>query len=512
MRGIRLSCILLLGILNIFCSSVIKETERIAAKHGAGAGDTQTPGTNTTPAPAGNITGTALWARSTSASPVTSPMSAVAVDSSGNVYAAGGQYGNGTYTYGGVNAIGFASAASNIMIVKYDASGTVQWVITNTAGTNGTRIYALAVDSSGNLYAAGSQNANISYTYGGVSRTGSVTNFNALLIKIDSAGVVQWVRSTSTGTSPNEFQAVATDSAGNIYAAGYLSSAITNTYDGASVTGSFGGGKNVLLVKYLSNGTGSWARSVNTGAAASEFKGVAVDSAGNIYAAGSQTNTGNYDYSGQIAAGASTTTNAVIVKYSNMGTALWARTTSGGTAASQFLSVAAESGGGVFAVGTQTGNTALTYGAQNVSGAFAGGTNSLAVKYDNSGNALWARSPAIGTNASNFAAAAADANGNMYAAGMQTGTGSYTYGTVSATGASGSTNAALVKYGPNGDALWAQSVAPAPSNSSYLGLACLNTDFLFAAGQQTGTGNFTYASQTVAGAGASTNALVVKFR
>lgn len=214
MRGIRLSCMLLLGVLNIFCSSVIKETERIAAKHGAGAGDTQTSGTNTTPAPVGNITGTALWARSTSASPVTSPMSAVAVDSSGNVYAAGGQYGNGTYTYGGVNAIGFASAASKIMIVKYDASGTVQWVITNTAGTNGTRIYALAVDSAGNIYAAGSQTNTGNYDYSGQIAAGASTTTNAVIVKYSNTGTALWARTTSGGTAASQFLSIAAESGG----------------------------------------------------------------------------------------------------------------------------------------------------------------------------------------------------------------------------------------------------------------------------------------------------------
>ncbi|WP_010263340.1 hypothetical protein, partial [Treponema primitia] len=67
--------------------------------------------------------GTALWAKTVTAGSDASYFSSVAVDGSGNVYAAGGQEGTGTFTYDpGVDAAGTNSAGSNprnVVLVKY---------------------------------------------------------------------------------------------------------------------------------------------------------------------------------------------------------------------------------------------------------------------------------------------------------------------------------------------------------------------------------------------------------
>lgn len=499
--------------IGLACGSVVTEAERIAERFNDanGAGVPPAP-VNTGTVPVGNIVGTGVWARSTSASPVNSQFGAVAVDSSGNVYAGGTQYANGTYTYSGQSAMAAATAAINCIIVKYAADGTGQWTVFNSAGLNGCSINGLTTDSSGNVYAVGVITAMMSYTFGGLSKTGLVSNVNALLLKIDSAGTVQWVRSSSSGAGPSTFNAVTVDSAGNIYAAGFQTGATTNTYDGASVTSPVGGSTNTLLVKYDSNGNGIWGRSASAAAAPSVFSGVTVDASGDVYAAGSQTNTASFTYGAHTVTGLSVSTNAVIVKYSSGGTALWAQTTSGGSAASQFLAVRADSAGGIFAVGNKTGNTSLNYGTFAVTGPYAGGTNAVAVKYDTSGTTIYAQTVATGANATTFNGAAADTNGNVYAAGNQTGSGSYTYGSVSVSGANTGTNASLVKYDSNGNSVWARSVSPAPNASGFTALAILNTDFLFAVGQQTAAGSFTYSTQSVSGAGGGANALILKYR
>ncbi|HQB62595.1 MAG TPA: hypothetical protein PK899_13160, partial [Spirochaetota bacterium] len=74
----------------------------------------------------------ALWAKSVTAGSYQSIFSSVAVDSSGNVYAAGGQRGTGSFTYGeGVSVAGSYSGTGyydgNVVLVKYDSSGTALW-------------------------------------------------------------------------------------------------------------------------------------------------------------------------------------------------------------------------------------------------------------------------------------------------------------------------------------------------------------------------------------------------
>lgn len=509
MRLLSIAFLMSLSQLILGCGSIVEETNRIATRNtGPSAG--AAPLTPTVPV--GNIIGTGVWARSTAANPVNSNFNAVAVDSTGNIYAGGSQYANGIYTYGGQNLSGAATASGNCSIVRYNPDGTTQWAIANSTGLNGCQILGMAVDNSGNVYAAGSLGATQTYTFNGVAKTGVVPNSNILLIKMNSSGAVQWVRTTSSGTGATQFNAVSVDSTGNIYAAGHQGQATTNTYDGASATSSFNSGNNALIVKYDTNGNGIWARSVTGATAASAFSAVTTDSAGNIYAAGSVSTTGTFTFSGNAVTGVSAANNAVVVKYSSAGTGLWARTTTTGTAASQFSGIAADSGGGIFAVGTQTGNTSLNYGPQSIAGAYASGTNSIAVKYDDAGNAVWARTVTSGTNASSFGAAAADSNGHLYAAGMQTGAVAYAYGAQNATGANAGTNASLVKFDSAGNTVWARSVSPAPGVSRHYGLAVLSTEFLYAVGQQTGSGAFTESSQIVSAAGAGSNARIVKYR
>jgi len=66
-----------------------------------------------------NSSGTALWAKSVTAGTSRSCFNSVAVDSSGNIYAAGYQVGRESFTYGaGVNVAG-AYSDSNVVLVKY---------------------------------------------------------------------------------------------------------------------------------------------------------------------------------------------------------------------------------------------------------------------------------------------------------------------------------------------------------------------------------------------------------
>ncbi|OQB68623.1 MAG: Beta-propeller repeat protein [Spirochaetes bacterium ADurb.Bin133] len=131
--------------------------------------------------------GTALWAKSVTAGTNTSSFRSVAVDSSGNVYAAGYQVSTGSYTYGaGVSVAGSSAYRCNVVLVKYNSSGAALWAKSVTSGTSGeSQFNSVAVDSSGNIYAAGYQVGTRSYTYGeGVSVAGSSTySYNVVLVK-----------------------------------------------------------------------------------------------------------------------------------------------------------------------------------------------------------------------------------------------------------------------------------------------------------------------------------------
>jgi len=235
-----------------------------------------------------------------------------------------------------------------------------------------------------------------------------------------------------------------------VYAAGYQGGTIPYTYgSGVSVSGA-SSTTNAVLVKYDSNGTALWAKSVTSGSNHSCFNSVTVDSAGNVYAAGYQTGTGTYTYgTGVSVAGSSSANNVVLVKYNSSGTAQWARTVSSGSSDSIFFGVAVDASGNVYAAGYQMGIGSYVYGiGVSISGP-SNYNNVVLVKYNSSGTAQWARTVTSGSIGCKFNSIAVDTFGNVYATGAQYGNAAYTYGTgATATGLQEDENVVLVKYGP----------------------------------------------------------------
>src|SRR5262245_7311054 len=90
-----------------------------------GAGDAGNPSPASVPA------GTAQVARSVTVTGVgnmTSTFTGVTTDSNGDVIAVGHQNATSTYNYGsGITAVGAYGGGTNVVVVKYNASGVAQW-------------------------------------------------------------------------------------------------------------------------------------------------------------------------------------------------------------------------------------------------------------------------------------------------------------------------------------------------------------------------------------------------
>jgi hypothetical protein len=314
-----------------------------------------------------------------------SVFNSVAVDSTGNVYAAGYQYGTGSFDYGnGVSKAGAYSGGSNAVLVKYNSSGAAQWAQSVSGSTSYSEFNSVAVDSTGNVYAAGYQYGTGSFDYGN-SKTaqGPASNENVVLVKYNPSGDTQWAKSVTAGPTSSYFNSVAVDSAGTVYAAGYQGSGSFD-YGGSKTAQGPASSNNVVLVKYNSSGEAQWARSVSGSTSNSLFSSVAVDSGGNVYAAGRQAGTGTFDYGNGVTSTGTYSggNNVLLVKYSSSGDAQWARSLSAGTDVSVFHSVAAGGASAVYAAGQQWGTGIFNYGNGVTStGTYSGGGNILLVKY-----------------------------------------------------------------------------------------------------------------------------------
>jgi len=195
---------------------------------------------------------------------------AIALDSLENIYLAGR-----------TNSFGFGS--DDMCLVKYDSSGAQQWNLT-WGGSSDDRCYALALDSSENIY------------LGGYTNSFGAGYSDMCLVKYDSSGAQQW-NLTWGGSSDDRCYGLALDSSENIYLAGR--------------TNSFGfGSDDMCLVKYDSSGVQQW--NVTWGGSSDDrCYGLALDSSENIYLGGHTNSFGNGYY------------DVFLLKYSSSGELLW---------------------------------------------------------------------------------------------------------------------------------------------------------------------------------------------
>lgn len=262
--------------------------------------------------------GNAQWARTLSSGTRSSIFQGVVVDGVGNAYAVGWQIGIETYSYGsGISAMGISND-ENAVIVKYDAAGDAQWARTVSEGTSDSCFLSVAVDREGSILVVGGQTGLGNCVYGpGVSATGISVSENAILVKYDTTGTAQWVRTTNTGYGKSYFTGVVAGENGNVYVVGYQEGNATYGYGpGISAMGS-SNSENVVLVEYNASGMAQWVRTVSDGIGKSNFWSVAVDEVGHIYAAGYQEGAGAYFYGSLVSATGTAYNgwNALLVKY-----------------------------------------------------------------------------------------------------------------------------------------------------------------------------------------------------
>lgn len=191
------------------------------------------------------------------------------IDSANNIYITG-------YLYNGTNH-------GDIFLVKFNSAGVKQWDVT-WGGTSFDTGYSLAIDSSDNIFLAGS-----TASYGH-------NNTDVFLAKFNSSGGLQW-NITWGGSGFDSGNGITIDSSDNIYITGS--------------TSSYGsGGADVLLVKFNSTGTEQW--NTTWGGSDSDVgNSIVLDGNDNIYVAGT---TKSYGLS---------FSEVLLIKFNNIGELQW---------------------------------------------------------------------------------------------------------------------------------------------------------------------------------------------
>jgi uncharacterized delta-60 repeat protein len=327
----------------------------------------------------------------------------IAVDSSNNIYITG-------------RTNSFGAGGDDIVLVKYDNLGQQQW--NTTWGTSVSESgYAIALDSSGNIFITGSistgnpppDTVNMilvkfnslgeyqwNKTWGGghiewgweiildssdnILITGFTFSYgegsgDLFLVKYGSQGTLQWDATWGGSEFEIGFE-IALDSSDNIFITG-----VTNSYGAGS--------GDLLLVKYNSQGMLQW--NTTWGVTDSEYgEAIVLDSSGNIFLAGGST---KFDAGGR---------DMVLVKFNSLGQQQW-NTTWGGSDDEYGRDISVDSSNNLYIVGITS-----SFG--------AGGDDIVLVKYDNLGRQQWNITWG-GSNDEFGSAIALDSSENIYIAG-----------------------------------------------------------------------------------------------
>ena len=180
----------------------------------------------------------------------------VTVDSSGNVYCAG-------VTDGAMGEANGGGGNYDAFIMKLNSSGTLQWVtqlgaVTTAPGGSNAGIdycHGVTVDSSDNVYCAGATDGAMAEANGGGT--------DAVIMKLNSSGILQWVKQLGAVTS-----APGGSNAGTDYCNGVTVDSSDNVYCAGATHGAIGeanaGGTDAFIMKLNSSGTLQWVKQLGT--------------------------------------------------------------------------------------------------------------------------------------------------------------------------------------------------------------------------------------------------------
>jgi PKD repeat protein len=293
----------------------------------------------------------------------------------------------------------------------------------------------------------------------------------------------QWARSAG-GNGYDYMGTTAVDPFGNIYVTGSFVSTIT--FGATTLTS--GGGADVFIAKYDSNGNVLWAQ--RAGGTNVDVSGaVCSDAAGNVYIAG-------HFRSASISFG-STTLNIVgfgadmfIAKYDSSGNVLWAQR-AGGTADDGANLLATDASGALYMAGEFASDTVIFGSTILVNTNFSGFSDVSITKFNSSGNVLWAKK-AGGTNDMYAYGFVTDILGNVFVAGSFYSS-SITFGATTLFNSDTTETTQdlyVAKYSTNGNFLWAKStggnwdditiaVATDVSGNAYIGGSFASDSIIF---------------------------------
>ena len=281
---------------------------------------------------------------------------------------------------------------------------------------------AVATDSSGNIYIAGSFTGYVKFAadFGGEEPKISSGNTDIFVTKISANGTHEWTKRIG-GAGNDGASGIAVDADDNVYVVGYFEGTVDFAADfiGVSDSKTSVGMYDAFVTKLSSNGIYGWTKRIG-GTGNDGASGIAVDTSGNVYIAGSFW--GEFDFADDFSGHSDLKTsadmyNAFVTKLSPSGDYFWTKRI-GGAGNDGASGIAVDAHDNVYVAGyfEKTVDFRADFGGEETKISYGDTTDIFVTRIDASGTYGWTKR--IGGEDNDKASGiAVDADDNVYIAG-----------------------------------------------------------------------------------------------
>jgi hypothetical protein len=353
-------------------------------------------------------------------------------------------------------------------------------------------------------------------TVAGAFKTSFGGSFDAFVTKISSDGSKLLYSTYVGGTGDDSGNAIAVDASGDAFVAGGTSSSSNFPTTAGAFQTVYGGGSLDGFVFELAPSGGSLTYSTYLGGSDTDFSaGIAVDSSGNTYVAGSTYST-DFPTQGPIQGSIKGVSNGFVGKLNASGSALVYSTYLGGGTGDFASAIAVDSSNNAYVTGaTQNSAFPTTAGAfQTTCGTAAncnGGLSDAFVSVINAAGSGFVYSTFLGGGeADQGLAIAVDSAGNAYVTGLTQSSGTFpTKNALQGTYGGGTQDAFVSALNPAGSALIYSTYLGGSQADAAAGIAVDGSKNAYVTGQ-TGSSNFPVSSATQGTSGGGNDAFVTE--
>jgi len=225
---------------------------------------------------------------------------AVAVDPSGNAYITGVTFSSNFPTVNPFQAS--KGAQQDAFVAKINPAGTAWVYVTYLGGNAVDEGYAIATDASGNAYVTGETNSTnfpLQSPLRSSNAGSSGPSFDAFVTKLNPAGSALVYSTYLGGSATDEGTAIAVDSSGSAYVAGFAGS--TDFPVVSPMQLHLAGADDAFVTKFNPAGSALMYSTYLGGGSEDQAYGLAVDRAGNAYVTG-RTNSSDFPLTNAIQA------------------------------------------------------------------------------------------------------------------------------------------------------------------------------------------------------------------